>query len=160
MEREPMPGWLRATYGAPNRLYAAGLGRVLGHRFVQIHHVGRRSGRPFTAVVEVVRYDSVTGEATVMAGYGHSADWYRNVMAAGGVDLDFGRGPRPACFRSVGQAEAEEVLHCYLRRYRLVAPAMNAFLGWLAGWPFDASPAAITRLCREMPMLAFRPQAT
>jgi deazaflavin-dependent oxidoreductase (nitroreductase family) len=159
MEREPMPGWLRATYGAPNRLYAAGLGRLLGHRFVQIRHVGRRSGRPFSAVVEVVRYDPATGEATVMAGYGPSADWYRNVLAAGRVDLDFGRGPRPAGFRTVGQAEAEQVLRDYLRRYRLVALAMNAFLGWLAGWPFDASAAAITKLCQEMPMLAFRPEA-
>lgn len=157
MEREPMPGWLRMLYRAPNRLYAAGLGRVLGRRFVQIHHVGRRSGRRFQAVVEVVRYDSATGEATVMAGYGHQADWYRNVLAAGRADLDFGRGPRPARFRSVEQDEAEQVLSDYLRRYRLVAPAMNAFLGWLAGWPFDAAPAAITRLCQQMPMLALRP---
>jgi hypothetical protein len=45
--------------------------------------------------------------------------------------------------RPVGQAEAEQVLGGYLRRYRLGAPAVNAFLGWLAGRPFDASPADV-----------------
>ncbi len=157
MDRTSTPGWLRAVFVGPNRLYAAGLGRLLGHRFVQIHHVGRRSGRPYRAVVEVVRYDAATGEATVVAGYGHTADWYRNVLAAGRADLDFGRGARPALVRQLGQAEAEHVLRAYLRRYRVVAPMLNGVLSRLLGWPFDGSPQAVARLCGRLPMLAFRP---
>lgn len=158
MNRTSTPGWLRAVFAAPNRLYAAGLGRVLGHRFVQIQHVGRRSGRPYRTVVEVIRYDTTTGEATVVAGYGHAADWYRNVCAAGRADLDFGRGARLGQVRQVGRAEAEQVLRDYLRRYRVVAPVLNALLSRLVGWSFDGSPQSVARLCAELPMLAFRPE--
>jgi deazaflavin-dependent oxidoreductase (nitroreductase family) len=47
-----------------------------------LHHVGRRSGRPYSTPV-VVR---ATADATyVPLPFGEGTDWYRNALAAGGV---------------------------------------------------------------------------
>lgn len=154
-----IPRWLRGLYAAPNHLYAAGLGWLLGRRFLRLTHVGRRSGRTRHTVLEVARYDRRTGEATVVAGYGRETDWVRNVLAGGPIEVDLGHGPRPAAYRLVGGDEAAEVYAGYERRYRLVVPAVRRMMGYFLGWPFDGSPEAVRRMAEQLPMLAFRPSA-
>ncbi|WP_323095440.1 nitroreductase family deazaflavin-dependent oxidoreductase [Intrasporangium sp. YIM S08009] len=153
----PIPPWLKALYAAPNALYDHGLGWVLGHRFLRLEHVGRHSGRRFTAVVEALQYDPATGEAVVMAGYGHGADWLRNVRAAGSARVEFAHGPRPASVRVLGVEEAAEVLAGYERRHPVLRPALRPYLSSLAGWRYDGSPDARRRLVSQLPMVAFRP---
>ncbi|EWT01299.1 hypothetical protein N865_10805 [Intrasporangium oryzae NRRL B-24470] len=109
------------------------------------------------AVVEVTHYDRVTGEATVMAGYGPRADWVRNIRAAGGASLDFGHGPRPAAYRVLDVDEAIEVFRHYERRNVLLLPGIRATLWVLLGWRYDGSEPARRRLAEQLPMLAFRP---
>jgi deazaflavin-dependent oxidoreductase (nitroreductase family) len=152
-----IPGWLRRVYAAPNLLYAAGLGRLFGHRLLRLTHAGRRSGRTHHTVLEVARYDRETGEATVVAAYGPSADWVRNVLAGGPVEVDLGHGPRPAAYRVVGVDEAVEVYAAYERRHRLALPLVRRTMGYFLGRPFDGSPEAVRRLAEQLPMLAFRP---
>lgn len=156
--RSPLPRWLKRAYAAPNLLYDHGLGRLLGHRFVRIGHVGRRTGRLHHAVVEVVRYDRATGEATVIAGYGPRADWVLNTEAAGGATLDFGHGPRPAAYRVLDVDEAIEVYRDYERRNALLRPGVRATLRVLLGWRFDGSEVARRRMAEQLPMLAFHPR--
>jgi deazaflavin-dependent oxidoreductase (nitroreductase family) len=153
----PIPPWLKALYAAPNALYDHGLGWALGHRFLRLEHVGRRSGRRYTAVVEALRYDPVTGEAVAMAGYGHRADWLRNVRAAGTARVEFAHGPRPASVRVLDVEEAAEVLADYERRHPVLRPALRPYLSSLAGWRYDGSPEARRRLVSQLPMVAFRP---
>lgn len=153
-----MPAWLRAVWAAPNRLYALGLGRLLGHRFVQIVHRGRRTGAVRHTVVEVLSYDRETGETIVVSGYGPTADWYRNVVAAGGAELDFGHGPRPAAYRLVPPEEAERVFRTYDRRNVLIRPGVRLTLTLLLGWRFDGSDRAVREMVAQLPMLAFRPR--
>ncbi|WP_051510513.1 nitroreductase family deazaflavin-dependent oxidoreductase [Intrasporangium oryzae] len=153
----PLPAWLKRVYAAPGALYDHGLGRLLGHRFVRIGHIGRRTGLLHHAVVEVTHYDRVTGEATVMAGYGPRADWVRNIRAAGGASLDFGHGPRPAAYRVLDVDEAIEVFRHYERRNVLLLPGIRATLWVLLGWRYDGSEPARRRLAEQLPMLAFRP---
>ena len=155
-----IPPWLRRLYAAPNHLYAARLGWVLGRRVLRLTHVGRRSGRTFHTVLEVARYDQVTGEATVVAGYGHEADWVRNVLAGGPVEVDLGRGPSPAAYRLLRIEEATQVYAGYERRYRLVLPVVRAMMGYFLGWSFDGSPEAVRRMAEQLPMFAFRPLDT
>ncbi|GAA1712883.1 nitroreductase family deazaflavin-dependent oxidoreductase [Fodinicola feengrottensis] len=53
--------------------------------FGVVHHRGRRSGREFHSPVNVFR----TSDGYVFAlTYGSRADWVRNVLAAGGCDLE------------------------------------------------------------------------
>ncbi len=52
--------------------------------FAIIHHVGRRSGKPYETVIWVWPL----GERFVVAlTYGPAVDWYRNMQAAGGGTL-------------------------------------------------------------------------
>ena len=157
MNSHDLPPWLRRGLTLPNWLYSHGLGGILGRRFVQITHVGRRSGRTFRTVVEVVAYDRITGETTVMSGFGPTADWLRNIKAAGGARLDFGHGASSAAYRILSVEEATRVFAEYERRNRLVRPLVNRVLSRLLGWSYDGSPDARRRLAETLPFVAFRP---
>ncbi len=72
-------------------LYRVGLGGLLGGRFVLLHHVGRRSGQPRQAVVEVVRHDSLTDSFIICSGFGEQSQWFQNVMASPDLAITSGR---------------------------------------------------------------------
>ncbi len=152
-----MPRWLRTLYGVPRHLYAHHAGFLLGHRFLQLDHVGRRSGRPYSTVLEVLHRDARAQEYFVVAGYGHWADWLRNVRAAQHVRIHIAREEHATTWRLVKEDEALAIFTAYERRYRVAAPALRLVLSRLLGWRYDGSPAARDRLVREMPMMAFRP---
>ena len=153
-----LPRWLKRALGAPNFLYEHGGGRLLGHRFLQLTHVGRRSGRTFRTVLEVIRYDPKTGEATVLSGFGPQADWLRNLQAAGAAEVSFGAGRRRAAYRLLSLEEAERALAEYERRNWLVVPVVRRVLSRLVGWRYDGSDAARRRAVEQLPMVAFRPE--
>ena len=71
---------------------------ILGHvasrlpGFAIVHHVGRRSGRRFRTPVNLFR----AGDRSVIAlTYGSDSEWVRNVLAAGGCEVET-RGTRIA----------------------------------------------------------------
>ena len=74
-------GLLKWTFRLPLYLYRWHLGWLLGHRFLMLTHLGRKSGRRRQTVLEVVHYDFKTKECIVIAGYGAQSDWYRNIQA-------------------------------------------------------------------------------
>jgi deazaflavin-dependent oxidoreductase (nitroreductase family) len=50
-----------------------------------VHHVGRKSGRRYRS--PVVAFPSASGVVIPMT-YGRDVDWARNIVAAGGCELD------------------------------------------------------------------------
>ncbi len=141
----------------PNHLYDYGFGAALGHRFLRLTHTGRRSGRRFHVVLEVLRYDAVSGEAVVVSGFGRASDWLRNLRAGGPLEVDFGHGPRPAAYRVLALEEAEATFTGYLGRHRLIRPLLRPVLTALLGWRYDGSPEARRRMLEELPLVALRP---
>ena len=59
---------------------------VRGRRWQVIHHVGRRSGRPYRTPLEAHRVDD---GFIFMLVYGSRSDWVQNVLAAGRASLEF-----------------------------------------------------------------------
>ncbi len=157
MDSHEMPRWLRTAFRAPNRLYDAGLGRLLGGRFLRLTHTGRRSGRELHTVLEVVDRDSATGAVTVVSGFGRRSDWFRNVVAGGPVAVDLGRGPRRAAHEVLPPPEAEQVLATYERRNRIATPVLRRALSAMVGWRYDGSPEQRRRLVEELPFVRFSP---
>jgi deazaflavin-dependent oxidoreductase (nitroreductase family) len=157
MSTASAPPRLRPLFAVPNGLYAAGFGWLLGRRFVQLVHYGRKSGREFHTVVEVVKYDQDTGELVVVAAFGRSSDWLLNLQAAGRAEVDLGHGRRPASFRELSADEAAEVLAGYERRNALIRPILRRVLSALAGFDYDGSDDARRRLVDQLPLIAFRP---
>lgn len=145
---------LRAVFRAPVRLYDHGFGWLLGRRFLCLTHVGRRSGRTYRTVLEVVGV--ARGEYFVVAGLGAGADWYRNIQARPPVEVVVGRRRFVPSHRVLDEAEAVEVLARYEHRNRLVAPILRHVLSKLLGWRYDGSEDARRRMANQLPIVGLR----
>lgn len=145
---------------APARLYDWNAGWLLGRRFLRLTHVGRRTGRHHRTMLEVIGWRPATGELLVLAGLGHSANWYRNIQVGGAVEVAVGRRRFRPAYRTLAEDDAVAALADYEHSNRLAAPVVRRVLSWLVGWRYDGTDAARRRLVRELPVVAFRPAAT
>jgi deazaflavin-dependent oxidoreductase (nitroreductase family) len=141
----------------PALLYEHGWGRVLGHRFLALTHRGRKSGRRYVIVLEVVEWRPQATEAVVVSGFGPHAQWFRNVLAGGAEEVRIGRCRFPARARVLDAGEAEAVLAAYERRNRVVAPVVRYVLGRLTGIRHDGSAEARRRIVAALPFVALAP---
>lgn len=148
---------MRWLLRAPLTLYRHDLGWMLGRRFVMVIHVGRRSGRQYRTVLEVIGSNPASGEVVVMAGLGRAADWYRNIQAGPAVEIAIGRERFCPVTRQLDERDAAAAVADYERRNRWAAPVVRRVLSWLVGWRYDGSAAARERLVQELPVVAFRP---
>jgi deazaflavin-dependent oxidoreductase (nitroreductase family) len=147
----------RRLLRAPALLYDHNVGWLLGHRFLRLTHVGRRSGRRYQTMLEVIGTGPAADEVIVIAGFGRSADWYRNLLAHPAAEVAIGRHRYPPVHRTLDEREAVAVLADYERRNRWVTPVLRRVLSWLVVWHYDGSDDARRRLVRELPVVAFRP---
>jgi deazaflavin-dependent oxidoreductase (nitroreductase family) len=154
--RRPGPR-LKRILRAPARLYDWRAGWILGRRFLRLTHAGRRSGRRYQTMLEVVGDDRGRGEVVVVAGLGRAAEWYRNLLAGQGLEVAIGTTRFRPAYRVLDPPEAAAVLAAYERRNRFVAPIVRRVLTWLVGWPYDGSAAARRRLVEELPLVALCP---
>jgi deazaflavin-dependent oxidoreductase (nitroreductase family) len=148
---------LRAVLGLPVWLYRAHLGRLLGQRFLLLVERGRTTGRIRRVVIEVVRFDPLRRESTVVAGWGRDTQWLRNVLAGGALEVQTGSRSYVPTVRILPADEATSVLADYERRNWLIAPLVRRVLGRLLGWPYDGGPRARARAVAQLEMVAFRP---
>src|ERR671923_2232798 len=89
--RGPSPkGWLRVLLRLPVLLYRLRLGWLLGHRFLLLTYVGRKSGLQRRTVLEVVRYTRESRTCLVASGWGEKAQWLKNTMAHPDVEVTLG----------------------------------------------------------------------
>jgi deazaflavin-dependent oxidoreductase (nitroreductase family) len=82
---------VRLVLGPLTKLLNPLVGALAGRRFVpliaRIHHVGRRSGRPYVTPTGA----HVSGDTIVIPlSFGNVSDWARNVRAAGGCVVALG----------------------------------------------------------------------
>lgn len=150
---------LRWMFRAPTALYRHDLGWVLGHRFCALTHVGRRSGRRYLTVLEVLDYLPETHEVFVVSGFGRRADWLRNIEAAPAVHLQVGRDGFAPDHRLLAAEEAVAVLAGYEQRHRLIMPVVRPILSRLSGVRYDGSAVARGELVQRLPVVCFRPRS-
>ena len=152
----PMTGWLRTILRAPTFLYRWHLGWILGSRFVLLSHTGRRSGRRYQTVLEVIGHRP-DGELTVMSGWGRHSDWYRNIQNQPVVEITFGRHTTAATHRELPPPEAIDALAAYERRNRIAGWIVRRTLSALVGWDYDGTPESRHQLLQQLPLVSFRP---
>jgi deazaflavin-dependent oxidoreductase (nitroreductase family) len=150
---------MRALFRLPTRLYAWNLGWLLGRRFLCLTHLGRRTGRRYRTVLEVIGTDTATGEVMAIAGMGSSSDWYRNIQANPAIDLATGRRRFTPAHRTLTEPEAVKVIADYEHRNRWVTPLLRPVLSRLLGWRYDGGDTARRRMVGQLPIVAFRPHA-
>jgi hypothetical protein len=62
IEKTRAPAFLLPIFKLPFVLYRLRLGWILGHRFMQLTHVGRRSGKVRRTVLAVLYFETQTRE--------------------------------------------------------------------------------------------------
>jgi deazaflavin-dependent oxidoreductase (nitroreductase family) len=148
---------LRSFFHRLNRfmlwLWRLGLGPwinawpAVGGRIMVITHTGRRSGLPRRTPVN---YAPADGSVYCTAGFGHRADWYRNLMANPRVDVWLPRERWPGLAEDVSDA-ADRTL-----RLRQVLIA-SGFAAYLAGMnPRRLSEVDLERLADEYRLVRIR----
>ncbi len=150
----PPQGLGRLMFRAPIYLYRAGLGWLLGDRFLLLHHVGRRSGLPRQTVLEVADYDPATDSYYIVSGFGRGSQWFKNLQANPEVEIQVGS-RRLAVRAEVLDADASGARMAeYVRNHPLAAQALARVLGI----EIDGSEADYRRIGQEqLPFVALRP---
>jgi len=138
----PPKGWLRFAYRFPVYFYRLGLGWLMGGRFVLINHIGRKSGKPYQAVVEIVERDEETGSIAVVAGYGPQTQWYQNLRAHPQTVIQVGNRKISVASQFITPEDGAEIMVSYLDRYGRIT-------GWLfstLGYDWDGTEAGARQI--------------
>jgi len=146
-------GLSRLAFRFPIWLYRVHLGWLLGHRFVLLTHTGRKSRLLRHSVLEVVRYDKLTGACIVASGWDTKSDWFLNVTANPIIVIQI-RNKRSAATakRLSPEVGAQELLD-YSHRHPLALRELVKFMGYRLNGTQDD----ICALGRMIPMFVFTP---
>ncbi len=125
------PGGLdRLVWRAPIWLYRLGLGGLMGKNNVLINHIGRKSGIPRQAVVEVIQHDKEANVYIVASGLGEKSDWFQNLMAHPDITIQVGRKRMAAHAECLPLPRATEILLDYSHRNPRGMHAFARMLGY------------------------------
>ncbi|WP_170297316.1 nitroreductase family deazaflavin-dependent oxidoreductase [Georgenia thermotolerans] len=146
-----------AVFRLPLQAYRHDAGHVMGHTFLKLVHVGRRTGTPHEAVAMVLRYDVATREAVICAGWGPQTDWFRNLRAGPAANVQIGTESFAPEHRFLGEDEAFDVVAEFRRAHPHRLRLICAVLGW---GDLRGDDAAARAFIRSHPFVAFRPAAS
>jgi len=107
-------------------------------------------------VVEVVRFDRAAPEVTVIAGWGPSTQWYRNLEVAPAEEVVIGRRrwPDPG-HRFLDEPERVAVLRSYVEDHPRAARVLGRVFDYS-----EIDDRAITGIAERTRAVAFRPDRT
>lgn len=142
-------GLKRWLFQTPTWLFRAHLGFLFGHRFVMIEHRGRKSGKLYRTVVEIVGRDRSCDEWFVVSGYGPGADWYRNLRSNGPEAVWIGSRRHSASVRFVEPEESARIL----ARYEQAHPKTAELLLEEMGVNYDGTDAGREEMMTRIPMV-------
>lgn len=151
----PPTGLAGALFRLPARVYRVGLGGLFGHRIMVVNHVGRVTGKPRQAVLEVIEHDPHDGSYVVASGWGETAAWYRNLLHTPDVTIQVGRHTMPVTAVPLQPEEGADVMARYGRRHRVAARFM---LPRVLGVSVDGSEADFRAVGRHLPFIRFVPR--
>jgi deazaflavin-dependent oxidoreductase (nitroreductase family) len=138
----------------PLRAYAHDRGHLLGHTFLQLTHVGRKSGKEYRAVAMVLGFDEATDEAVITSAW--DTDWYRNLQAHPATNVKIDR----LSFTPVQRFLTEDEAYDVVRKFRTAHPGRVRLVTRILGWGDLRDEAALRQFVHAHPLIAFRPQPT
>lgn len=156
--RQPTPpsGVSRLLFRLPIALYKIGLGGLLGGRFLLLNHIGRKTGSPRQAVVEVVRHDPASDTYIIASGFGEQSQWFQNLLYTPDVTIQLGRRTLLVHARHLSSEEAADEMADYARRNPKAARALAGFMGF----EVDGTEAGYRKLGAQLPFVALEKRET
>ena len=139
----------------PVLLYRLGLGRFMGHRFMMLTHVGRRTGKLRHTILAVLSFDPETCEIKTISAW-RGSDWFHNIQASPALEVACGAHRYPPTYRLLS---AEEIVALFIE-YRRRHPLFSSIVCRIPGWNINATPMEFLALARTLGGIAFRPAAT
>lgn len=141
------------VFRLPLPLYRAGWGWLfLGHTFLVLTHVGRKTGTPHATAAMVLAEDKTTGEVVICSVWGPHADWIRNLHAHPALRVQIGRTTFVPQHRFLTDQEAfvvgADFRHRHPWRVRLISRVLGVDLH---------SDAGIRDFIDTRPFVALRP---
>ena len=151
IQLQPPRGWKAKIWRAPIWLYRLGLGGLFGKRFLLLNHIGRKSGQPRQAVLEIVAFDAQTDTYYVVSGFGEKAQWFQNVMKTPNVDIQVGYQKASAHAERLPIDDGEHILLDYSQNH----PTALRELTKIINVPYDGTPESVSEMAKVLPVIAF-----
>ena len=150
--RQPPRGWKAFFWRAPIFFYKVGLGGLLRKHFVLLNHIGRKSGLPRQAVLEVVDYDAQI--YYIASGFGKKSHWYQNIIHTPQVNIQVGRKKMAAIAEELNKEDALKIL----TRYAEAHPFALKELSYILGLSYTGKTEEIEQMVSLLPILALHIQ--
>lgn len=149
---DPPTGFLRLLWRLPIRLFQAHLGFLVSKRIMLLTHIGRTSGQPRQAALEVVEHRN-DGSIVAASGFGGAADWYKNVRKTPEVTVQVGSRYHRARAVTLSTEEGGDLMV----RYAMKRPRSAKQLSRLMGFEVDGSADDYREVGRAIPFVRFTP---
>lgn len=151
-EYEKAPSFLIPIFKLPLILYRVHLGWLLGRRFMQITHVGRRSGKVRRTILAVLRFDDKTKEIYAVSAW-KGSEWYYNIQASPALQVETGFINYVPVQRTLSP---EEITTAFIE-FRKKHPVFSRMICRIPGWKWDSTYEEFLGLARTLRGVAFRP---
>lgn len=146
------PSYLIPIFKLPVFLYRVHLGWLFGHRFMQLTHVGRRSGKTHRTILAVLRFDKATQEIYAVSAW-KGSDWYYNIQASPARQVETGFVHYVPDQRTLSP---EEITAAFID-YRKKHPVFSRIICRIPGWKWDSSYEEFLELAHTLRGVAFKP---
>lgn len=151
------PGQLQKFFfKVPVILHKIGLSgweRLIGAQWMLITHIGRKSGKRYDSMVDVMDYDKASDTYYIEAAYGARADWYKNIQANPVFEAKVRRRKFKARAGALTTEGASEMLVQFYRN----KPAYTRSVMAMAGMKFR-DEGELRELGKNLTLLAIKPE--
>lgn len=151
------PGkFLKFFFKVPVWMYKIGFGgfeRLIGAQWMLITHIGRKSGKQFDSMVDVMDYDKVTDTYYIEAAYGTRADWVRNIQTSPNFAVRVGRRKFLARATPLSNENTADMLVKFYRE----KPAYTRSVMAMVGMKFNGEED-LRALAPKLMLLAVKPE--
>ncbi|HTP08692.1 MAG TPA: nitroreductase family deazaflavin-dependent oxidoreductase [Anaerolineae bacterium] len=147
------PALMIPIFKLPVLLYRLHMGWLLGKRFMQIAHVGRRSGKVRRTILAVLRFDDKTKEIYAVSAW-KGSDWYYNIQASPPLQVESGF----VRYIPVQRTLSPEEITTTFMQYRKKHPIFSRMICRIPGWKWNATYEEFLELARTLHGVAFEPK--
>jgi deazaflavin-dependent oxidoreductase (nitroreductase family) len=140
----------------PLQAYHHGKGWLLGHTFILLTHIGRKSGQLHETALMVLRYRPEPLEIVVGSAWGTESDWLKNLQARPAARVDIGHDSFEPEHRFLSADESFDVIGECMDRH----PWRFRLIGWVLGWGDLRVETVAREYVRTRPFVSFRPAAS
>ncbi len=147
------PSFLLPIFKLPLLLYRINLGWLMGKRFMQLTHLGRRTGKVHKTVLAVLHFNDQTKEIRVISAWS-ACDWYRNIQAKPALRVEMGVVDYVPDHRIISPEEIASLFTAYRNKH----PLFSKVICKIPGWKWDSTYEEFLELARTLRGVAFRPK--